>query len=122
MTGVQTCALPISLVASVPTDAPFLPLDLVARLAAARDADGADIACAMSDGRTHPVVALWPVALRQALRRAIVEEGIRKVDAWTQRYSVVAVEFATVPFDTFFNANTPEDLLQAERLLGTMQG
>ena len=43
----------------------------------------ADLACAASGGRTHPVIGLWPVRLRDDLRRALVEEGIRKVDLWT---------------------------------------
>src|SRR6185437_9018892 len=67
-------------VASFAGDAPFLPRDLVARL-------------------------------------AVAEEGIRKVDAWTARYDLVTVEFATVPIDPFFNANRPDDLAEAERLV-----
>ena len=103
-------------VASFAGDAPFLPRDLVARLAVAV-AQGHVLACAASAGRAHPVFGLWPMALRDALRRAVVEEGIRKVDAWTARYDLVAVEFATVPIDPFFNANRPDDLAEAERLM-----
>ena len=62
-------------VASVATDAPFLPGDLVARLAAELDAAHADLACAASGGRAHPVFGLWPVRLREDLRRAVAEEG-----------------------------------------------
>jgi molybdenum cofactor guanylyltransferase len=103
-------------VASFAGDAPFLPRDLVARLAGAL-ADGRHmLACAASGGRAHPVFGLWPVALRDALRRAVAEEGIRKVDAWTARYALVAVDFATAPIDPFFNANRPDDLAEAERL------
>ena len=104
-------------VASVPTDAPFLPADLVARLMTARAAVGADLACAASGGRHHPVVGLWPVALRADLRRALTEEGLRKVDQWTGRYALAVAEFSTDPVDPFFNANRPEDLAAAERLL-----
>ena len=103
-------------VASFAGDAPFLPRDLVARLAAALAEGRHDLACAASGGRTHPVFGLWPVALRDALRRAVAEEGIRKVDVWTARYDLVAVDFATAPIDPFFNANRPEDLAEAERL------
>ena len=71
---------------SVPTDAPFLPRDLVARLVAGSEEAGADLACAASGGQPHPVVGLWPVRLRDALREAVVAEGIRKVDVWTARY------------------------------------
>jgi len=107
------------LVVSVPTDAPFLPADLVACLAAARRQQTADLACAASGGQSHPVVGLWPVRLRADLRQALANENIRKVDRWTGRYRL-----ATVPFepdasgiDPFFNANRPEDLATAARLL-----
>jgi molybdopterin-guanine dinucleotide biosynthesis protein A len=107
----------IDLVASFPCDAPFIPRDLVARLAAARRDEGAEIAVAASGGRTHPVVALWSVALRGDLRRALVEEGIRKVERWMARHPTTVVEFASDPVDPFLNGNTPEDLAEAERLL-----
>ncbi|MGE0723072.1 MAG: molybdenum cofactor guanylyltransferase MobA [Alphaproteobacteria bacterium] len=103
-------------VASFATDAPFLPADLVARLAAAVDG-GADLACAASGGRAHPVFGLWPVALRQELRRAVVDEGIRKVDRFTARFRLVQVDFAVAPVDPFFNVNRPADLAAAEAWL-----
>jgi molybdopterin-guanine dinucleotide biosynthesis protein A len=105
------------LVLSVPTDAPFLPRDLAWRLHAARSTKGADLALATSDGQHHPVVGLWPVALREDLRRALVEEDIRKVDVWTARYRLAVVDFAVARIDPFFNANRPEDLAQAEALI-----
>jgi len=101
-------------VASFATDAPFLPRDLVRRLAAAVE-DGAELACAASAGQAHPVFGLWPVALRHELRRAL-EGGLRKVDRWTDGYRLATVEFATVPVDPFFNVNSAEDLAAAERL------
>src|SRR5262249_42119516 len=63
-------------VASVPGDCPFLPGDLVARLSAARQAAGVPLACARSGDWRHPVVGLWPVALREDLRKALVEEDM----------------------------------------------
>jgi molybdopterin-guanine dinucleotide biosynthesis protein A len=104
-------------IASVATDAPFLPADLVARLTAARQAAEADLACASSAGRAHPVFGLWPLRLREDLRRAIVDDGIRKVDEWTARHRLVTVPFAHSPIDPFFNANRPEDLEAAAELL-----
>ena len=103
-------------VASAPTDAPFLPADLVARLLAAVE-QGADMACASSDGQAHPVVGLWPVRLRDDLRHALTAEQVRKVDIWTARYRLATVEFAVDDIDPFFNTNRPEDLAEAERLL-----
>jgi molybdopterin-guanine dinucleotide biosynthesis protein A len=103
-------------VASFACDAPFLPRDLVARLLAAREAEGADLACASSGGRDHPVFGLWPVALADDLRRAVVDEGVRKVDDWTGRYKLARAAFATDPIDPFFNLNAPGDLAAAEAL------
>jgi molybdopterin-guanine dinucleotide biosynthesis protein A len=105
-------------VASFPCDAPFPPPDLVRRLRAGVEAAGADMACAASDGRSHPVVGLWPVALRDELRAAMAHDDVRKVDVWTARYRLATVEFETSDgIDPFFNANRPEDLEAAERWL-----
>jgi len=108
--------------ASFPTDAPFLPRDLVVRMLAAVDASGSDMACATSGGRAHPVVGLWPVRLAEDLRRAMVDEDIRKVDVWTARYRLEQVAFQSEPVDPFFNTNRPEDLAAAETLLGEGAG
>ena len=109
-------------VVSVATDAPFLPDDLVARLAEEMQTAGADLACAASGAQSHPVIGLWPVRLRANLRQALVAEGIRKVDQWTARYRLVIVPFADRPVDPFFNANRPEDLERAEVMLGLAPG
>jgi molybdenum cofactor guanylyltransferase len=101
---------------SVATDTPFLPHDLVARLHAARLAEGAPLACAASGGRTHPVIGLWPVDMRDELRRALVEEGMRKIDLFTARYSCAVAEWPHEPYDPFFNANAPEDLAEAANI------
>ncbi|GAA4247296.1 molybdenum cofactor guanylyltransferase MobA [Azospirillum formosense] len=103
--------------ASFATDAPFIPGDLVARLVAAVEREGADLACARSDGQEHPVFGLWRVDLADDLRRAMVEEDMRKVDAWTARYRLAVADFATDPVDPFFNTNRPDDLAEAERLM-----
>jgi molybdenum cofactor guanylyltransferase len=105
----------ITHVATAAADAPFLPLDLVARLRRALEADGCDLACARSSGRAHPVFGLWPVQCREELRAA-VSGGTRKVDQWTTRYRLAPADFPDGPPDPFFNINHPEDLMEAERL------
>lgn len=102
---------------SVPTDAPFLPRDLARRLHHACDGRRAELACAASDGRSHPVVGMWPARLRRNLYTALVEDGVRKVDAWTAQYRLATIEFPMGAVDPFFNINTPEDLAEAERLM-----
>ena len=103
--------------ASFATDAPFLPDDLVARLGTAITDEGAEVARAASQGRAHPVFALWPIALRTELRQAVIDEDMRKIDAWTARYKVATVNFSAETYDPFFNANRPEDFAEAERLM-----
>ncbi|PWJ84149.1 molybdenum cofactor guanylyltransferase [Pseudaminobacter salicylatoxidans] len=103
-------------VASVAGDCPFLPRDLLARLHEARAAQGAKLAVAASGGQSHPVIGLWSVALREELRHALVKEDIRKIDRWTARYPLATVSWPAEPVDPFFNANTVEDLAEAEKL------
>jgi molybdopterin-guanine dinucleotide biosynthesis protein A len=112
----------IEWVVTVPGDAPFVPRDLVARLHAALHSDNATFAYASSQGRTHPVVALWPVSFRAELRAAVAEQGVRKVDAFTQRYPSSMVDWPTDPVDPFFNVNTPDDLTEADRLVTVHPG
>lgn len=106
-------------VVSIAADTPFPPEDLVARMLAAVEEEEAEMACAASGGRAHPVFGLWPVRLKDELRRAVIEEEVRKVDVWTARYRLVEVDFACEPFDPFFNINRPEDLEAAERLFAS---
>jgi molybdopterin-guanine dinucleotide biosynthesis protein A len=106
----------IEWVVSVAGDCPFLPRDLVDCLHRARVAHEADLAVAASGDQTHPVIGLWKVALRSALRHALVDEDIRKIDRWTARYRLATVSWPAEPVDPFFNANTVEDLAEAERL------
>ncbi len=102
---------------TVPTDAPFLPADLVDRLLLARDMEGAELACAVSAGRMHPVAGLWPARLASDLRRALTGEHLRRVDRWTARFPLARAVFAAEPVDPFLNVNTPEDLAAAEASL-----
>jgi len=101
---------------SVPGDCPFLPRDLVPRLHAARAEAGTALACAQSGDWRHPVVGLWQVALRRDLRRALVDEGLRKIEVWTARHGVALAAWPAKPVDPFFNVNTPEDAAEATRI------
>src|ERR1700689_3878068 len=101
---------------SVPGDCPFFPNDLAARLHQARCDAGTPLACARSGEWRHPVVALWPVALREDLRHALVDEDLHKIEIWTTRHGVAIADWPPEPVDPFFNVNTPEDAARAEAL------
>ena len=104
-------------IATLAVDTPFAPRDLVARLHAARRAGQGEIAVAASGGRDHHVVALWPVSIADALRRALVEDGLRKAETFLARYKLARAEWPFDPFDPFLNVNTPEDLARTETIL-----
>jgi molybdopterin-guanine dinucleotide biosynthesis protein A len=106
----------VSLVFSAAADCPFLPRDLIARLSEALLNENAQLAVAASGGQSHPVIGLWSVALRNELRHALVQEDIRRIDRWTARYKLATVTWPTEPLDPFFNANTMDDIAEAERL------
>ena len=105
------------------SDAPFLPKDLAQRLYAAIIDTGHPIALAASGGNRHPVIGLWPVALSDDLEQQL-GRGVRKVLAWTDTHGFATVEFPFADIgrhqvDPFFNANTPEELDEARRVLQT---
>ena len=103
-------------IVTVPADGPFVPRNLVRHLADALATEDAELATAASGAQTYPVVGLWPVRLRQALHDALTKEDVHKVDAWTRRFRRAIATFPAEPIDPFFNANTPEQLAEAERL------
>ncbi len=114
------CLPQVSRLLTVPADCPFLPADLVTRLEEAAGKDGA--ACAASGGRVHGVVGLWPISARNTLRRLLLEDGQRRVDAWLATVGAAAVEWPVVPFDPFFNVNTPDDLAAAAAIVAGQAG
>ena len=106
-------------IVSLACDAPFVPRGLGAALMKAVE-NGADMAQAGSAGRRHPVFAIWPVSMADELRRAIIDEGIRKIDDFTARWNCAVVDFAPegegAP-DPFLNLNTPQDFRNASESL-----
>jgi molybdopterin-guanine dinucleotide biosynthesis protein A len=108
----------IEWIVSVPGDCPFLPDDLVERLHLARVRLGAGVplACARSGEWRHPVVGLWPLALRANLRKALVEDDLRKIEVWTAQHGVAIADWPDQPVDPFFNVNTPEDVARATHI------
>jgi molybdopterin-guanine dinucleotide biosynthesis protein A len=107
---------------SVPGDCPFLPDDLAERLHEARRAEGKPLACARSGEWRHPVVGLWPVALRGDLRKALTVDDLRKIEVWTARHGIAIADWPDKPADPFFNVNTPEDAAAAEKVAAANPG
>jgi molybdopterin-guanine dinucleotide biosynthesis protein A len=109
-------------IATVSSDAPFLPADLIARLSSAIENRSDAIALARSPDGLQPVIGLWPVALADDLQAGLAA-GTRKILAWAERHAITQVDFPQVDIggrtvDPFFNANTPEDFALVRALLG----
>ena len=108
---------PAKWIATVATDTPFFPDDLVSRLATA-SADPRTVRVAASRGGVHPVFGLWPIALAEELEAWLAAGRSWSVRDWISVNSSVTVEFDDRgAVDPFFNANTPEDLAVAHALL-----
>lgn len=99
-------------VVTVPSDVPFLPLDLVERLLEGGELTGAAIA--RSGGQDHYLTGIWTTGMAKPLGRLIEAEGLKRVQDFVTRAKAEKVVWAAVPHDPFFNINTPEDLRQAE--------
>ena len=102
-------------IVSIATDTPFFPYNLVEKLYSTAIARPEKIICASWQGRKNPVFAIWPISLIHDLRKDILS-GSRKIDSWTYKYGVYAINFIS-PNDPFFNINTPEDLKLANEMV-----
>ena len=96
------------LVATAPCDSPFLPKDLIARLRAAMEKNGADLTVAKTGDQPHPVFCLCKKSVLPSLT-AFLAGGGRKIDAWYAKLKVVEVMFDDQP-DAFSNINTEQEL------------
>ena len=116
LSGLEYVALhhsEIDWMVSCATDVPFIPENLSEALHDARYREASELAMVMSAGRTHPVFSLWPLTIAPALRQALIDEGIRKIDVFASRYRVAYAVFDSQP-DPFMNINTPEDVRLAQ--------
>lgn len=109
-------------VASAAGDTPFFPADLVVRLTQAARSGGQPIALAATNDperglSEHPTFGLWPVDLADNLEQALTVGNMRKIIVWTSRHGCARAVFDEDAEYPFFNVNTPEDMVEAERIL-----
>ncbi len=111
-TGLVTLAgTPLQWICTVPCDAPHLPEDLLARLAAAARQSGARVAIAATTGRLQPVFALVHISTLADLQRYLAQ-GERRVQAWYTAQPHGVADFVD-DIDAFANLNQPDDLSPA---------
>jgi molybdenum cofactor guanylyltransferase len=100
----------------IPCDMPFLPADLLSRLAS--HIDDAAVAMVKSQGRLHPICALWSVEALSALPN-YAQNSRRSLIGFAELLGLIEVEWAVGAVDPFFNINTSDDLAHAGRLLAS---
>jgi molybdopterin-guanine dinucleotide biosynthesis protein A len=96
---------------TAPCDSPFIPADLVQRLATAIENESADISVAHNGDRIQPVFCMLKKSLAQSLN-GYLAKGERKIDRWFEQHNYAVADFSDVP-TTFDNINTPEDIENA---------
>lgn len=92
---------------TIPGDTPFVPAGIAAGLAPAP-------AHAASGGRSHYLVALWPIGVGTSLRERLAAGPCSVLD-FAGQIGARAVEFPIKGYDPFLNVNTREDLRRLER-------
>jgi molybdopterin-guanine dinucleotide biosynthesis protein A len=99
---------------TAPTDVPFLPLDLTVRLCGLMHVPEPDVLMVRHGNRLEHGLAVWSVRLAADLRRAVLEEGVRRVEEFARRYRLAELAWpgGEAPF---LNVNTPDDLTLASR-------
>lgn len=102
-------------IATVATDTPLFPQDLVQHLAAAIDSRD-DVAIATSNGQDHPTCGLWSTRLIDVIRNSLEHEQ-RGLWRFATAHGAVAVDWPVRPVDPFININTPDDLQRLEEIL-----
>jgi molybdopterin-guanine dinucleotide biosynthesis protein A len=115
-------------IVSIPSDTPFFPPDLVARLAEGCGRDENTVALAASTNGTHPIIGLWPVMLADPLERLLKAGKAAKMIDFADRFMRFNVPFEDIVLpdgaivDPFFNVNTPEHAAEAERIVAALEG
>ncbi|MDP2376369.1 molybdenum cofactor guanylyltransferase MobA [Reyranella sp.] len=100
---------------TAPADVPFLPLDLTVRLCGHMHVPEPDVLMVRHGRRREHTIAVWSVRLAADLRRALLEEGVRRVEEFARRYTFAELAWpgGAAPF---LNVNTPAELTKATRL------
>jgi len=114
MIWIKKNKLNIDWIMSVPSDTPFLPKNLLESFKSKINND-INILIARSNGKIHPVVGLWNINLLDKLKKELQSDN-RKIMNWVSKNKYEFVDFPMNDYDPFFNVNTKEDLIEAERI------
>lgn len=103
---------------TAPADVPFLPLDLTVRLCGHMHVPEPDVLMVRHGRRREHTIAVWSVKLAADLRRAVLEEGVRRVEEFARRYNFAELVWPGRA-DPFLNVNTPAEFALATQRLAS---
>ena len=106
-----------SWVATFPCDTPFFPEIIINNFIEESKKKDSLILSASSHGRRHNIFGLWSLDLYDKLKDDLINKKIRKVQDWIKGNKIKNLEFKFEDYDPFFNINTQEDLMHAEKLI-----
>ncbi|WIM13163.1 molybdenum cofactor guanylyltransferase [Enhydrobacter sp.] len=102
-------------IVTAPADVPLLPLDLTVRLCGHMHVPEPEVLVVRHGRRREHTLGVWSVTLAADLRRAVLEEGVRRVEDFARRRRFAELVWPGGRAGAFLNVNTPDDLSRAER-------
>ena len=106
-----------SWVATFPCDTPFFNISIIEKFIKASKLNDSLLYFVKSKEKRHNVFGLWSLKLIETLEKDIIENNYRKVEKWANKIGVKTINVSYDNIDPFFNINTKEDLIEAEKIL-----
>ena len=108
---------PFKWVATFPCDTPFFNSSLIDKFIESSKLNDSPLYFAKSEKKRHNIFGLWSLKLIEILEKDIINNNHRKVEKWANKIGVKTINISYKELDPFFNINTKEDLVEAEKIL-----
>jgi molybdopterin-guanine dinucleotide biosynthesis protein A len=104
-------------IATFPCDTPFFNISIIEEFYKASKLNDNLLYFVKSKEKRHNIFGLWSLKLIEILEKDIIENNYRKVEKWANKIGVKTINVSYDDIDPFFNINTKEDLIEAEKIL-----
>jgi len=104
-------------IATFPCDTPFFNTSIIEEFFKASKLNDNLLYFVKSKEKRHNIFGLWSLKLIKTLEKDIIENNYRKVEKWANKIGVKTINVSYDDIDPFFNINTKEDLIEAEKIL-----
>jgi len=104
-------------IATFPCDTPFFNISIIDEFIKVSKQNNSLLYFVKSKEKRHNIFGLWSLQLIEILEKDIIENNYRKVEKWANKVGVKTINVSYDNLDPFFNINTKEDLIEAEKIL-----